>query len=428
MLATSLRAFPVAATLARARAWTERLGITRVTDTTRLDRVGIPVFASIRPGAERGSLCVNAGKGITAEDARAGATLEAIEFALAEYGASDLEVVRATAREVLDGRPCPEGGPPEAILDFCPLLHARIPLDAPLACVPAEDLLPDGRPSGGCLVPAELVFLPAPRSLVPRPYFGANSNGLSSGNTLEEATLHALAEVIERDVLSFQSFRDETRLVREETLPAEAGQLAALLHRAGLQLYVRWRPNPYCIPWFVATIVDPAQSSTLCVNGGYGCHPHRAIALVRAITEAAQSRLSLIHGGRDDLAWRTRELDRLTEPERDAWARGHAARASRREGVVDYDTIPDHSARARDIPSATRLLVDALTRAGFRRILRVVYTAPGDDLQVVRVLVPGAESWADTGGRVGPRLRDFVREHVPTVELDPVCRPDPRRH
>jgi ribosomal protein S12 methylthiotransferase accessory factor len=38
------------------------LGISRVTDITAMDRLGLPVFASIRP---RGlALCVNAGKGM----------------------------------------------------------------------------------------------------------------------------------------------------------------------------------------------------------------------------------------------------------------------------------------------------------------------------------------------------------------------------
>lgn len=252
VLGTSLRAVPVETTLALAEAWAPRLGITRVTDITRLDRIGIPVFASIRPGAHRGSLCVNAGKGLTPEEARAGATMEAIEFALAEHGASAVEVVAATARDVIDGRERSD-----AVLDFCPVMGARIPLDEPLACVEAEELV-----SGGtCLVPAELVFLPAPRSLIPRQYFGPSSNALSSGNTVEEATVHALTEIIERDVLSFHSFRDETRLVREETLPARARELADAIRRAGLRLYVRYCPNAYAVPWFSAILVDPEETS-----------------------------------------------------------------------------------------------------------------------------------------------------------------------
>jgi ribosomal protein S12 methylthiotransferase accessory factor len=67
-----------------------QLGITRVTDTTWLDRIGIPVFASIRPDALKGSLCVNAGKGLRSVEAKIGAYMEAIEFSLAQYNTAQL--------------------------------------------------------------------------------------------------------------------------------------------------------------------------------------------------------------------------------------------------------------------------------------------------------------------------------------------------
>jgi len=86
-LSSSLRTTPPEVTLARARAVAPSLGITRVTDITRLDRVGVPVYASIRPTAAPGSLCVNAGKGLHPIEAEVGAYMEAIEFALAEPGA-----------------------------------------------------------------------------------------------------------------------------------------------------------------------------------------------------------------------------------------------------------------------------------------------------------------------------------------------------
>ena len=70
-------------TVNHARSLARGLGISRVTDITRLDCVGVPVFASIRPDAQPGSLCVNAGKGITVGEARAGAYMEAIEYAFA---------------------------------------------------------------------------------------------------------------------------------------------------------------------------------------------------------------------------------------------------------------------------------------------------------------------------------------------------------
>ena len=146
---SSLRAAPVETTIQAAREFGSRRGITRVTDITRLDRVGVPVFAAIRPNAMAGSLCVNAGKGLTAAEACAGAWMEAIEYALAEPGASPVEIVFALPHELPDG-----GDRPDAVLDFCPLLQASIPRNEPLPCVVAHDVL-SGEPF---LVPAERVF------------------------------------------------------------------------------------------------------------------------------------------------------------------------------------------------------------------------------------------------------------------------------
>jgi len=58
------------------------LGISRVTDITRLDRLGLSVHASVRPRGR--SLCVHAGKGMRPEESRVGALMEAVELALAE--------------------------------------------------------------------------------------------------------------------------------------------------------------------------------------------------------------------------------------------------------------------------------------------------------------------------------------------------------
>ncbi len=57
------------------------------------------------------------------------------------------------------------------------------------------------------LVPAPLVifkFIPNPPSV--NPYAFYHTNGLASGNVMEEAICHALCEVIERDSTSISEF------------------------------------------------------------------------------------------------------------------------------------------------------------------------------------------------------------------------------
>ena len=378
----------------------KRLGITRVTNTTMLDCIGIPVYTSIRPDAALGTLCVNAGKGSTSEEAQVGAAMEAIEFAMAEHRHSKLPIVAATVRDVLECR-----SRPASILDLCPKLGAVIPLDSPINCVEMKDIV-----SGeSLLIPAELVFLPTPKEIAPVRYFISNSTGLSSGNTVLEASVHGLSELIERDISSFYNLQDRSVLVDPNSFPAQAAKLVELLSSAGIELFVRYQENPFNIAWFSATIFDAEHPSPFYVNAGYGCHPDRSIALIRAITEAVQSRMSFVHGGRDDLddiykkfnerepAYSTEYVDRLRKF------------VSIETNSIAVGDIPDHSKTVKDIASAFDCLAELLEGEGIKRILRVCYTDTDDALQVVRMIAPGLENFSETSQRMGPRLRDFVK-------------------
>ncbi|HEX3253721.1 MAG TPA: YcaO-like family protein [Pyrinomonadaceae bacterium] len=402
-LSSSLRAECLDVTLNHARSLARGLGISRVTDITRLDCVGVPVFASIRPDAQPGSLCVNAGKGITVAEARAGAYMEAIEYAFAEYNRASLEVLWVPAGEVYEGK-----RRQASILDFCPVMNAEIDLEELLPCVATRDLS-SGRKY---LVPAELVFLPYPRKLGGSRYFGSNSNGLCSGNSVLEATIHGIAEVIERDVCSFQSIKDTSELISNRTLPASIRKIETSLSAVGMNLHVRYVENMFRIPYFMAVVAESKVINPIYVSVGYGCHPLKEIALTRAVCEALQSRLSFIHGGRDDLVNRYERFKRASAGKQARYADSLLARVSRNGSLVRFGSIPDHSRTATDLPSALNVLLDALAQNGFKRVLRVVYTRPRLPLQVLRVIVPRLECFTETTARVGVRLRDYVKSQL----------------
>ena len=401
-LNSSLRAVPPEVTLRRARAVAGRLGISRVTDITRLDWAGVPVYASIRPGALPGSLCVNAGKGVTPLEAQVGAYMEAIEYAFAEYGRSRLRVLSATPRDVLDGRTRPD-----AVLDFCPAMGMEVALDEEMACVEAEEIVTGER----LLVPAELVFLPTPAGFGAR-YFGSNSNGLASGNTVLEATVHALAEVVERDVCSFHSLDDRSALVEPASLPPPVSDIASALAPRGLELHVRYLKNDFGLPLFSAAVAEPEGFDPVYVSAGFGCHPSRQIAVVRAVCEAFQSRLSFIHGGRDDLNERSEHFEGWTAKRRARYASRLLKKFKGGRARVRFEETDDHTPALDGLESAAGVMLAALGRNGFRRVLRVGYTPARFPLQVVRVLVPGLECFTETTARVGPRLRDYVRDRL----------------
>jgi ribosomal protein S12 methylthiotransferase accessory factor len=380
-----------------------RLGVSRLTEITRLDRVGIPVYSSVRPAALEGSLCVNAGKGVSRLDAAVGACMEAIEYAVAEPGVSEVPVVMRTARDVLDGRVRPS-----AILDFCPIVQSQFDLGAPLACVEMEDIV-----SGlSVLAPAELVFLPYVR----RPgvgKFGSNSNGLASGNTLEEATLHGLLEVIERDARSFQSIREDARLVTAASLPSVARGLIAQIEAANLRICVKSLPNEFDVPCFQAAIMDPLARNALLLNGGYGAHLSAQIAVVRAITEAVQSRLSWIHGARDDLLQAEESFGNPVEAD---LVRRAAERFSKLEADPDpiaFEEVRGNSETSTSVGAALDEAIERLTDRGIHHVCRLELTDVSSPLKVARVIVPRLEQLNRFSHRVGPRLYALIRHgHV----------------
>src|SRR5512139_281935 len=88
------RALSPEETLARVESKMTAAGVTRVADITNLDRIGIPVFSSIRPMAAKGAVSVYNGKGATPTEARVSAMMEGIERYSAEAGDRELTVSR----------------------------------------------------------------------------------------------------------------------------------------------------------------------------------------------------------------------------------------------------------------------------------------------------------------------------------------------
>jgi ribosomal protein S12 methylthiotransferase accessory factor len=396
---SSLRAAPLEQTLALARRVAAEVGVTRITEITRLDRIGLPVFAGIRPDACVRSLCVSSGKGLTIDEARVGAYMEAIELAYAEPARARLRIVEAKAGDVLDG-----ATRLDAIADLCPWEGKRIPPAARMPCVELESV------SGGdqMLVPAELVMFPI---LLEPAYFGSDGNGIASGNTVDEATVHALTELIERDATSFLNIKDDSQLIAVDSLPPPIRRLVEHLDELGFDLVLRYLPNPFGLAVIKAMIHERENISG--VHFGYACHLTSDTAIVRAVSEAIQCRLSVIHGGRDDLTRVFSERAEMTASEKREFVAQQVTRnRDMRAGVVRFENIPDESAHASTIDAALALLVSRLARAGMQTILRAVLTPRNAPLHAIRVIVPGLEVYAHGIFRMGPRLLRHLHQRA----------------
>lgn len=373
------------------------LGISRVTDLTRMDRLGLPVFASVRP---RGlTLRVHAGKGVDAVEARVGALMEAIEYAAAEPAASRWEAAPMCVAEL-----SAQLGDGLRLADFAPLRGARIDARAAIPTVACEDLV-----SSRCVrVPAELVFVPyAPAGMTH--LFGTTSNGLASGNTLAEATLHGLLEVLERDALSMNRPRDASCLVDTDELPEPFAALAGRWRAGGIALAVRHVPNGLGLPCFEAFVHEPG-SGDVDLAGGSGLHPDRDIALARAVCEAAQSRLSHVHGGRDDVTgFFAKRRDGAALAARRALHLGRCFDGRRR---ARYAALPHAPIVDRSLAQTLDGLLTRLAAAGFGSVLRHRFAVDLNGLHVVKVIVPRCEDVDGGPARIGPRLWAAMARHA----------------
>ncbi|MBI4612747.1 MAG: YcaO-like family protein [Planctomycetes bacterium] len=357
------------------------LGVTRVCDITGLDRVGIPVFSCVRPRADRFGITVTCGKGRRPIDAKVGAAMEAIEYLSAEFDRP--RCLTAPAGD-LAGRAL---DPDSLILPAWAREHARYPLD----WVEGWELVS----RSPIWVPANAVFFPyEPEASFF--LFNPSTNGLAAGNTIEEAICHGLAELLERDAWSIALARaDEGDCPSLDlaTAPLPASELARRFESAGVEVFVRVLASEFGIPCFYAAVLEVHDEARFLAHDGMGAHPDAEVALLRALTEAAQSRAADIQGSREDLSyWRARGMKAI---DRDHWS-------FRRAGPVRFEDLP--SFPAPDVLDDIRWMMDRLVARGFDRVAVVELTRADLGIPVVRVVVPGLESFSVDRWRAGPRL------------------------
>jgi YcaO-like protein with predicted kinase domain len=271
----------------RVRPMLSRFLISRVADITMLDEIGLPVHVAYRPVGR--TFAVSIGIGLTMVQSRVSAVMESIEAWHAENPRLEI-VCRSSAGDL--GLPYDVRSLNLAVRS--PLTDATV-----LDWVSGAGLLTGTR----FLVPFETIYLDFTRGTTWADLlFRPSSNGLASGNAAIEATLHALLEIIERDCID--DFTRTRRTERRYVDPASATHpdtvaIHRALRTAGCHIEVCDITNAIGVPCFSARIWAPDVPQ---VFGGFGCHVDPHIAVGRAMTEAAQSRLALVSGARDDIA------------------------------------------------------------------------------------------------------------------------------
>jgi ribosomal protein S12 methylthiotransferase accessory factor len=222
--------------------------------------------------------------------------------------------------------------------------------------------------------------------------FQVSTDGLASGFRDDEAILHGLCELIERDAIALMTFMPAEELeTRAYALDDEDGPDVAAMRTAieavGCALNVIDMTSDIGVPAFTAIISDPVGDADHITqyahSGGSGCHPLCQRALEKAIVEAAQSRITRITGSRDDLPASTYGAaegeDRRAAADMLSFARLGAQR--RRPSCPSGDTPEENIA----------ILLERLKERGIEQAV-VVPIANDFEIAVLRVIVPGLQT------------------------------------
>ena len=253
------------------------------------------------------------------------------------------------------------------------------------------------------LVPANAVFHPYNPPVDGIGLFRSNTNGLASGNFTEEAVFHGLMEVIERDAWSIFEARRGPK-IEIDCSGTDNDIIAGLLERferAEIEVTLLDLTSDTCIATVAAVADDVKLRDPALLTMGVGTHLDPEVAVIRALTEVAQSRATQIHGTREDTVravfMRRAGYERMKRLNRH-WFR----EADETIGICDMEDLSTRSFR-RDL----EVTLERLRRVGLRDVLFTDLTRDVG-VPVVRVIVPGLEVFSVDPERAGPRLRSAL--------------------
>ena len=398
----------------------KKIGVTRISDITYMDKLYIPNYSAILPGTED-SIWVYSGKGPTKAHAKASALMEAIErysSLSSNYSQGFIQGSYSQLSKSYD-----KVLHPGEVIE--PVNGAYNDKDSIIEHLRGFDLLNNEQ----VLVPAQLALsrycakYPAINAF---PY--SHTNGLASGNVLEEAICHALCEVIERDAVSIadlcasfipysilenirnslknggypisqipeDEFVDDPNIFPDVDFSEVAGEFESIkflvkrFSDAGIRLLVKdITQKDIGIPTFVASSIEWISHNYGYFAKGYGTNPDARIALTRAITEVSQTRAVNIQGARDDL--KKMEYNENDEIYKRKWQFMPALTRKNSTPSIRFSNIKTYLNK--DILDDIKLIINRLKKARLKRAIIVDLTNPGVRVPVVRAIVPGLETF-----------------------------------
>jgi ribosomal protein S12 methylthiotransferase accessory factor YcaO len=248
-------------------------------------------------------------------------------------------------------------------------MNLEVPYEnQPLYWVPAQRV--DEQGTHLTHVPAQLVFLFCNLDEISLTS-GPPSTGLASGNTMEEAKLHALLEVIERDAERVMPYCEERCFLLESDLP-EVEDILQRSAQEGLQVQFLDITTELGVPCYKAFAQGPGGE----ILKGCAAHLDGKRAAVSALLEL---------------------------PFHPSWFRPVPALPGVKR--MKEDTLSDYSSG--NASHDLRLLERLLITNGYQPIY-VNLTREDLDIPVVKAIVPGLEMFAEFDEFSSLSLRQFA--------------------
>ncbi|WP_374759684.1 YcaO-related McrA-glycine thioamidation protein [Methanococcus voltae] len=425
----------------------KRIGVTRTARIDGLDRIGIPVYSSIRPEAKEGAISVYAGKGATETQAKVSSSMEAIERYCAEQDEHTLlkstnnpknplelsELIipnlnmlitpklnnnpktdadndkdntdkdnkhkNKENKENKDNNTNMDNG---KLDDNYSLNNSNLNLSA-VEWVEGYDITNDEYVD----VPANSVFHPYEAN-TGKWLFRSNTNGLASGNSYEEAVFHGILEVVERDAWSISELSRNTyrKINLQNAKNPLIHEMLLKFRKAKINVIIKDLTSEVGIPT-VACISDEdvlKDPALLCM--GVGCHLDPEIAVIRALTEVAQSRATQIHGARED----TVRADLIRKVEYDRMKRIQRRWFNHKEEI---DIAEIKNCASYDLKTDIETVKTMLKDNGFDKIVVLnLNKATVDDVNVVRVIIPKMEVYAVDDARISKDVKERIKTNL----------------
>ncbi len=366
-------------------------GITRITEITHLDRIGLPVFSAIRPTSQDGAISIYGGKGISVEHAKASAMMEGFERYSAEK--QNENTVTGSISEIFT-----KGN----VIDIETL---NLPKDFKKENIDSLNLewniCHDLISGEDYYVPSNAIYHPyVSNDNTVQSLFKSNTNGLASGNSLDEALLHGMFEVIERDAWSiFELTHKNSSQIDLDSIESDVVNDALLKFSENkINIKLMDLTADINVPTIAASADDTLLKDAGLLTLGIGTHLDPEVAILRALTEVAQSRATQIHGAREDTV--RADFARTAGYER-------MKRINKHYFQEEDEKIALSDIKNSSTDSITKDIDIVLNELKANEIEHVLYydlTRPELDVNVVRVIIPTMELYSIDQSRAGYRF------------------------